>query len=189
MRLRSGMFGLLILAKMYFLMFSFFCTLISRFCWNWTHRSGFKNCRRSLLFLFIAFALARFDYFNWFYTLSWETCKTAIYHPANIYNSSLTWESLSPKRSASFFLSGLLMYFCIWNLFSKPFRCESLMRNVVICQSTFLFNHSNNEPLVQIPENTARLIIPRRGFPLVECAHGNPCPINNNQLLFTYILN
>lgn len=27
-----------------------------------------------------------------------------------------------------------------------------------------------------IPENTALRIIPRRGFPLVECAHGNPCP-------------
>lgn len=27
-----------------------------------------------------------------------------------------------------------------------------------------------------LPENTARLIIPRLGFPLVECAHGNPCP-------------
>lgn len=27
-----------------------------------------------------------------------------------------------------------------------------------------------------IPENTARRIIPRRGFPRVECAHGKPCP-------------
>lgn len=29
------------------------------------------------------------------------------------------------------------------------------------------------------PENTALLIIPRLGFPLVECAHGNPCPGGN----------
>lgn len=36
-----------------------------------------------------------------------------------------TWESLSPRRSANFFLSGLLMYFCIWNRFSRPFRWES----------------------------------------------------------------
>lgn len=37
----------------------------------------------------------------------------------------LTWESFNPNRSASFFLSGLLMYFCIWKRFSNPFRCES----------------------------------------------------------------
>ena len=28
-----------------------------------------------------------------------------------------------------------------------------------------------------IPEKTALLIIPRRGLPLVECAHGKPCPM------------
>ena len=39
------------------------------------------------------------------------------------------------------------MYFCIWNRFSKPFLCRS--------------------------ENTARRIIPLRGFPLELLAHGN----------------
>lgn len=58
----------------------------------------------------------------------------------------LTCESLSPSFSANFFLSGLLIYFCIWNRFSRPCRWAS--------------------------ENTALLIIPLRGFPLV--AHGNP---------------
>lgn len=30
--------------------------------------------------------------------------------------------------------------------------------------------------MIYIPENTARLIIPLRGFPRVEWAHGNPWP-------------
>lgn len=42
---------------------------------------------------------------------------------------------------ASFFLSGLLMYFCFWKVLSKAFLWRS--------------------------EKTARLNIPRRGFPLV----------------------
>lgn len=58
----------------------------------------------------------------------------------------LTWLSLSPSFSASFFLSGLLMYFCIWNLLSNPFLCRSL--------------------------NTARRIIPLLGFPRPLWAHG-----------------
>lgn len=59
----------------------------------------------------------------------------------------LTWLSLRPNFSASFFLSGLLMYFCIWNLLSNPFLCKSL--------------------------KTARRIMPLRGLPLPLCAHGN----------------
>lgn len=65
----------------------------------------------------------------------------------------LTWLSLRPSFSASFFLSGLLMYFCIWNRRSRPLRCRSL--------------------------NTARRIMPRRGFPRPLCAHGN-VPGNGN---------
>lgn len=50
-----------------------------------------------------------------------------------------TCESFKPSFAANFFLSGLLMYFCFWNIFSRPFLCMS--------------------------ENTARLSIPLRGFP------------------------
>lgn len=60
-----------------------------------------------------------------------------------------TWESLSPSLAANFFLSGLLMYFCFWNIFSSPFLCMS--------------------------ENTALLSIPRRGFPLMLLKKENAC--------------
>ena len=50
-----------------------------------------------------------------------------------------TCESFSPNFSANFFLSGLEIYFCIWNRFSSPLRWKS--------------------------ENTARRSMPRRGFP------------------------
>lgn len=63
----------------------------------------------------------------------------------------LTWESLRPSFSASFLRSGLLMYFCIWNLFSRPRLWRS--------------------------EKTALLIIPRRGFPRAFVAHGNTRPV------------
>lgn len=56
------------------------------------------------------------------------------------YNIIITCESFSPSFDASFFLSGLLMYFCFWNIFSKALRCTS--------------------------ENTARRSIPLLGFPL-----------------------
>lgn len=56
-----------------------------------------------------------------------------------------TCESFSPSLEASFFLSGLLMYFCFWNIFSKALRCTS--------------------------ENTALLSIPLRGFPLAARGH------------------
>lgn len=58
-----------------------------------------------------------------------------------------TCESLRPSLEASFFLSGLLMYFCFWNIFSKALRCTS--------------------------ENTALLSIPLRGFPLAARGHEN----------------
>lgn len=60
---------------------------------------------------------------------------------------NLTCESFSPSLEASFFLSGLLMYFCFWNIFSKALRCTS--------------------------ENTALLSIPLRGFPLATRGHEN----------------
>lgn len=63
----------------------------------------------------------------------------------------LTWESFRPSFSASFLRSGLLMYFCIWNLFSRPRLWRS--------------------------EKTALLIIPRRGFPRAFVAHGNTKPV------------
>ena len=50
-----------------------------------------------------------------------------------------TWESFRPSWSANFFLSGFEMYFCTWNLLSRPF--------------------------LWISENTARLNIPRRALP------------------------
>lgn len=56
-----------------------------------------------------------------------------------------TCESFRPSLEASFFLSGLLMYFCFWNIFSKALRCTS--------------------------ENTALLSIPLRGFPLAARGH------------------
>lgn len=58
---------------------------------------------------------------------------------------ALTCESFRPSLEASFFLSGLLMYFCFWNIFSKALRCTS--------------------------ENTALLSIPLRGFPLAARGH------------------
>jgi len=58
---------------------------------------------------------------------------------SNKLRQSITCESLSPSFSASFFLSGFEMYFCCWNLFSRPFRWKSL--------------------------NTARRNMPRRGLP------------------------
>ena len=48
---------------------------------------------------------------------------------------------------ASFFRSGLLMYFCFWNIFSRALRCTS--------------------------ENTALLNIPLRGFPLAARGQEN----------------
>lgn len=100
----------------------------------------------------------------------------------------LTWESFNPNRSANFFLSGLLMYFWIWKRFSKPFRCESKRiehKRKERESSKELFWLSINYDIktvcqlfASLPENTARRIIPRRGFPRVECAHGNPCPAN-----------
>lgn len=63
--------------------------------------------------------------------LRWIYCHQFILNPKQHEIKSivkLTWESFNPSRSASFFLSGLLMYFCIWNRFSKPFLCESKMR-------------------------------------------------------------
>lgn len=75
---------------------------------------------------------------------------------SEVYCLNLTWESLSPNFSANFFLSGLEMYFWIWNRFSSPFLWRS--------------------------ENTARLIIPRLGFPLELWAQGN-VPGNGNTLV------
>lgn len=49
--------------------------------------------------------------------------------------------------AASFFLSGLLMYFCFWNIFSRAFLCTS--------------------------EKTARRSIPLLGFPLAARGHEN----------------
>lgn len=66
-----------------------------------------------------------------------------------IYYITRTWESLRPSFSASFFLSGLLIYFWSWKRRSRPLLWVSL--------------------------KTARLIIPRRGFPRAP-AHGNPPP-------------
>lgn len=63
----------------------------------------------------------------------------------------LTWESLRPSFSASFLRSGLLMYFCIWNLFSRPRLWRS--------------------------EKTALLIIPLRGFPRAFVAQGKTNPV------------
>lgn len=53
--------------------------------------------------------------------------------------TALTCESFKPNLAASFLRSGLLMYFCFWNIFSSALRCTS--------------------------ENTARRSMPRRGLP------------------------
>lgn len=58
-----------------------------------------------------------------------------------------TWESLSPSLLASFFLSGLLMYFCFWKVLSRAFLWRS--------------------------ENTARRSMPLLGFPLGAKGHEN----------------
>lgn len=87
-----------------------------------------------------------------------------------------TCESLRPSLSASFFRSGLLIYFCIWNRFSSPFRCESVWMEIILATKW--------EPAPnfwQLPENTALRIIPRRGLPRVECAQGKPCPGGNGK--------
>lgn len=74
---------------------------------------------------------------------------------------SLTCESLSPSFSASFLRSGLLMYFCIWNLFSSPRRWRS--------------------------EKTALLIIPRRGLPRAFVAHGKTRPVPEKSPMLPWI--
>lgn len=56
-----------------------------------------------------------------------------------LWGKALTWESFKPSLAASFLRSGLLMYFCFWNIFSRALRCTS--------------------------ENTARRSMPRRGLP------------------------
>lgn len=61
--------------------------------------------------------------------------------------SESTWESLSPSLLDSFFLSGLLMYFCFWKVLSRAFRWRS--------------------------ENTARRSMPFLGFPLGARGHEN----------------
>lgn len=60
-------------------------------------------------------------------------------------HGGLTCESLRPSLAASFFLSGLLMYFCFWNIFSSALRCTS--------------------------EKTARRSMPRRGLPRAASGH------------------
>jgi len=62
------------------------------------------------------------------------------------WNQILTCESRSPNFSASFLRSGLLIYFCNWNLFSSP--------------------------TLWLSEKTARRIIPRRGLPRAATVHG-----------------
>lgn len=57
----------------------------------------------------------------------------------NRFGPSYTCESFSPSLLASFFLSGLLMYFCFWKVLSSAFLWRS--------------------------ENTARRSIPLLGFP------------------------
>ena len=48
-----------------------------------------------------------------------------------------TWASVRPREAASWRRSGLVMYFCIWNRFSRPFlwRCE----NTALVQDFFRF--------------------------------------------------
>lgn len=77
------------------------------------------------------------------------------------WNQIFTCESLRPSFSASFLRSGLLMYFCIWNLFSSPRRWRS--------------------------EKTALLIIPRRGFPRAFVAHGKTKPVPEKSPILPWI--
>lgn len=58
-----------------------------------------------------------------------------------------TCESFKPSLAASFFRSGLLMYFCFWNVFSRALRCTS--------------------------ENTALRSMPRRGLPRAASGQEN----------------
>lgn len=60
-------------------------------------------------------------------------------------DTALTCESFKPNLAASFLRSGLLMYFCFWNIFSSALRCTS--------------------------ENTARRSMPRRGLPRAASGH------------------
>lgn len=64
-----------------------------------------------------------------------------------LYHMLFTWESFNASFEASFFLSGLLIYFCFWNIFSSALRWTS--------------------------ENTARRSIPRLGFPLAARGQEN----------------
>lgn len=43
----------------------------------------------------------------------------------NLGGLALTCESFRPNLAASFLRSGLLMYFCFWNIFSNALRCTS----------------------------------------------------------------
>lgn len=62
-----------------------------------------------------------------------------------------------------------------------------------------LCNRDANFVVSHLPEKTARRIIPRRGFPRVECAHGKPWPggsgntcgppINQIQIIVTLLTN
>ena len=64
-------------------------------------------------------------YFKFFFSMRMHSIVKFQILFFNIKIAIITWESFNPNRSANFFLSGLLMYFCIWKRFSKPFRCES----------------------------------------------------------------
>ena len=107
---------------------------------------------------------------------------------SNVKFMKLTCESFNPNRSANFFLSGLLMYFWIWNRFSKPFRCESTEEKLFLYFRndyfilTSIWQSACYAEREKLPENTALLIIPRRDLPLVECAHGKPCPNNGKKI-------
>lgn len=65
------------------------------------------------------------------------------------------------------------------SLFVVNLKAISVTQKHVRVNSSFPFPLSARIEIECLPENTARRIIPRRGFPLVECAHGNPCPANH----------
>lgn len=80
------------------------------------------------------------------YCCSYVKCIPKINNKVN-QASVCTCESLSPSLLASFFLSGLLMYFCFWKVLSSAFLWRS--------------------------ENTARRSMPLLGFPLGARGHEN----------------
>lgn len=65
---------------------------------------------------------------GWVTVVSSSLWKIKKNHISLVMNTQiyLTWASVRPSLAANFRRSGFVMYFCIWNWISNPFRCNWL---------------------------------------------------------------